>query len=512
MKYIRTVAIFIYIVLVSWPAYGQWQTPNHSVPVGRGVSVMGFGNAAPGAAGLPFVSNGASSDPSFQLLGYAGGGTNANSQPNARNNIFPAPVRTGDVTYWNGTIWTTLAGNNSGSNCFGENASGVAAWVTCTGGGGGTPGGAAGSIQYNNAGSFGGFVASGDLTVNTATGVFTFGTVNANVGTFGSATQCAAVTVNAKGLVTAAAQNLCAPDIANITGFGTGVRAALAINIGSAGAPVLFNGAGGTPSSITLTNGGGLPTTGLTGTLQAAQEPAHTGDVTNSAGSLALVLGNVNGNVGTFGSSTQCSAFTVNAKGLITAASQTACAPPPGGISGQIQYNNAGAFGGFTVSGDGTISGSGVLAVNSVTGVTNGSAAAAGKVGERIDANVLSGSAVTLTNNTPANVLSLPLTAGDWEVSGVTALLAGATTNVTYVFGTVSLTSATLDTTTPGRLSAIVFSSAGAVPPSGVPFTATLPPTQFNVTTPTTVFLTTQSGFTVSTMKAYGNLHAIRMR
>lgn len=46
----------------------------------------------------------------------------------------------------------------------------------------------------------------------------------------------------------------------------------------------------GTPSAVTLTNGTGLPTTGLTGTLQAAQEPAHTGDVTNSAGSLALTL------------------------------------------------------------------------------------------------------------------------------------------------------------------------------------------------------------------------------
>jgi hypothetical protein len=73
---------------------------------------------------------------------------------------------------------------------------------------------------------------------------------------------------------------------------GTGIAAALAINVGSAGAPILFNGAGGTPSSITLTNGTGLPTTGLTGTLQAAQEPAHTGDVTNSAGSLALAIVN----------------------------------------------------------------------------------------------------------------------------------------------------------------------------------------------------------------------------
>lgn len=50
-----------------------------------------------------------------------------------------------------------------------------------------------------------------------------------------------------------------------ITGLGTGVATALAINVGSAGAPVTFNGAGGTPSSITLTNGTGLPISGITG-------------------------------------------------------------------------------------------------------------------------------------------------------------------------------------------------------------------------------------------------------
>ena len=47
--------------------------------------------------------------------------------------------------------------------------------------------------------------------------------------------------------------------LSSITGLGTGVATALAVNVGSAGAPVLFNGAGGTPSSLTLTNATGLP-------------------------------------------------------------------------------------------------------------------------------------------------------------------------------------------------------------------------------------------------------------
>jgi hypothetical protein len=49
----------------------------------------------------------------------------------------------------------------------------------------------------------------------------------------------------------------------DVTGAGTGVLAALAANVGSAGSFVTFNGAGGTPSSIMLTNGAGLPVSAL---------------------------------------------------------------------------------------------------------------------------------------------------------------------------------------------------------------------------------------------------------
>jgi hypothetical protein len=105
---------------------------------------------------------------------------------------------------------------------------------------------------------------SGDATVSSG-GTITLATVNSNVGSFGSSTSCITLTVNAKGLITAASASTCAPAIGSVSGLGTGVAAALADNIGSAGAPVVFNGAGGTPSSITLTNGTGLPLSGLSG-------------------------------------------------------------------------------------------------------------------------------------------------------------------------------------------------------------------------------------------------------
>lgn len=111
-----------------------------------------------------------------------------------------------------------------------------------------------------------------------------------DAGTVGNAVVPSTCAANQFGVsVSAAGVFGCAqPAVANISGFGTGVATALGINIGSAGAFTTFNGAHGTPSSIVLTNATGLPTTALTGVLQAAQEPAHTGGCTNSAGSLAL--------------------------------------------------------------------------------------------------------------------------------------------------------------------------------------------------------------------------------
>lgn len=68
--------------------------------------------------------------------------------------------------------------------------------------------------------------------------------------------------------------------------------------------------------------------TDLTGTLPVERLPAFTGgDATTSAGSGAITFGTVNSNVGVFGSATQAAVVTVNAKGLVTAASNVTIVP-----------------------------------------------------------------------------------------------------------------------------------------------------------------------------------------
>lgn len=49
--------------------------------------------------------------------------------------VAPTPTRAGDVVYWNGTTWVTLAGNNSGTNVLQETSAGVPSWVAASGGG-----------------------------------------------------------------------------------------------------------------------------------------------------------------------------------------------------------------------------------------------------------------------------------------------------------------------------------------------------------------------------------------
>ena len=128
---------------------------------------------------------------------------------------------------------------------------------------------------------------TGDVT--SSGNATTLATVNSNVGSFGSATQVGTFTVNAKGLLTAAANTTVTPAVGSITGLGTGVATALAVNVGSAGAPVVNGGALGSPSSA-----GTIPAFTLGGTVSGGNNQLNDviiGTSSPRAGSFTTIAG-----------------------------------------------------------------------------------------------------------------------------------------------------------------------------------------------------------------------------
>lgn len=143
-------------------------------------------------------------------------------------------------------------------------------------------------------------------------------------------------------------------------------------------------------------------------------------------------------------------------------------------------------------------------------GISNADVAPIGSVGEEITSLIVSGSAVGLTTGVAANVTSISLTAGEWQVNGKAIFKGGATTQAQTLQSSVSTTTATMNLdgnnfgVTSYPASYVAFVNGDNAVHTG--------PVWLHLNATTTVYLVVSATFTTSTCSAWGVLKAKRMR
>lgn len=299
---------------------------------------------------------------------------------------------------------------------------------------------------------------TGDVTATGPGSVAaTLATVNASPGS----TTISSVTTNGKGLVTANTS-------ASTTGSG---------NVVLATSPTLAMPLLGTPTSGILTN--------CTGTASGLTA----GTVTTNA--------NLTGPITSSGNATSIASQTGTGTKFVVDTSPVLITPTLGAATAtSITFSP-------TTSG--------------IVGTPTNDNASAGKVGEIISASVVRSSAITVTSGATLNVVSISLTAGDWDVQATITIEPSGTTVVTNFTPAISTTSITLpgadtigvpDST--GQIRMDINYPAGYVPTSVI--SQGIPSTRVSLSGTVTYFLVLRSNFSISAETVYGSLFARRMR
>lgn len=150
-----------------------------------------------------------------------------------------------------------------------------------------------------------------------------------------------------------------------------------------------------------------------------------------------------------------------------------------------------------------------------IVGTTTNNSAQAGSVGEFLTSTVVAGSAVALTTATQANITSISLTAGDWDVMPQADFIPAATTSITTL-------SAGLGTTTAVQLTQAGGGGVGTDCLANLAWAAQVPGANVLALAPrtirvllastTTIYWVALATFTVSTLSVYGSISARRVR
>lgn len=135
-----------------------------------------------------------------------------------------------------------------------------------------------------------------------------------------------------------------------------------------------------------------------------------------------------------------------------------------------------------------------------IVGTTTNDDAAAGKVGEFVSSTVLLASGITLVSATPANVTTISLTAGDWDVSGSVFLFNATFSNIQSWINNVSATPP--DSAFIGSVAVAGLAGGGIIAPKQ----------RFSLSGTTTIYLSCTTIVTSGTGKACGFITARRRR
>jgi hypothetical protein len=142
-----------------------------------------------------------------------------------------------------------------------------------------------------------------------------------------------------------------------------------------------------------------------------------------------------------------------------------------------------------------------------IVGTTTNNNANVGAVGEYVTATLAQASPITLVNSTFTNVVSISLTAGDWDVNGTVVLACNPATGMFSMQSYISTNSgANMGPPYPGQSSIIG---------TGLQVNAIQMPTgtaRMSLAATTTVYLGAYAAFTTGPATAYGTIRARRIR
>lgn len=151
-----------------------------------------------------------------------------------------------------------------------------------------------------------------------------------------------------------------------------------------------------------------------------------------------------------------------------------------------------------------------VISNPTLIGVKSNNEAVTGSVGEFISSTVLQASAVSLTSDNSSDITSITLTPGDWNVWASINLVIGGITTVSKVSGWVHTVSASPPTAPNGG--SYVHMANSSLSSSNQPFYVFVGQRRYLVSSDTTIYLTTNCTFALSTVAAFGFIGARRVR